>query len=635
MYLPFNEKNDILLEENYLGGFLMSKQKNYSFYYIIFTFLASFLPRFILCLFAYPADFPGDEVTAAASAATAYGLDWSNVLSIGRYYGQGFTILFTPVYYITNNPIIIFRIMTMTFAFLQALGGVIAFHCLKKYFNVNNYIYLSICSIGCSYLLESRATIISNEHPLQLICWLIVWILLILDSCIDNKKKRIKYTIILVLVLVYSLTLHTRAITLWLALGVCVIFYFWVYRKWIVSLPVFAFLGISGTVVGGIVIAYVQKAIWATNGATTLDNSHFNIDLSNFLKLKDVTSWQAWLSIIIGQLNTVSIITCGMAVTGIVVLCTIFWQALLRRSEILNGTDSSMLARFILIGSFFSTAVILTLGGQSISWLPYAAEGMIAGFGSKGFGFKAFLYFRYFALYTGPLFMLTFAYVYLYKNKIMSYCKTATIVMLLLQAYFTICIVPYIYNFQEYTTTKFRPFILFLTGNKTNIYTFLGASFVVIFIWIITWLSYHKKNILIPALIITSILIYQYVSLTIHYDYNKQVRHYASVNSSYKLMTDLENNQAIPKDIYVIPHDNSTSTAQFFIYQFYLNNYKVSPWLPDATLPEGIAFYDKPDYEYLIQLGYQCIQLDNNEYIYVKGESLLSIVSDAVAINLK
>jgi hypothetical protein len=520
--------------------------------------------------------------------------------------------------------------MNMTFALLQSLGGLIAFHCLKKYFQINNYIYLSICSIGCSYLLESRATIISNEHPLLLMCWLTAWILLILNSCFDNKKKRVKYTILLVLVLVYSLTLHTRAITLWIALAISIVLYFWVYRKWIVSLPVFAILGISGTVIGGIVIAYIQKSIWVANGTTTLDNAHFNINLDNIKLLFTVNAWQGWLNIILGQLNTVYIVTCGMAIIGIVILGNLMWQALRRRTEIIHGTDSDMLSRFVLIGCFFGVSVVITICGQSISWLPGVTDGMIAGFGSKVYGFKAFTYFRYFALYTGPLLMLIFAYAYLYKDKLMSYFKVATIVMLLLQAYFTICIVPYIYNFQEYVTTKFRPFVFYLTGNKTNVYTFLGASFTVLVIWIIIWFCYHKKNIMIPAFLVSSILIYHYVSLTIHYDYNSQNGRYNMVNSSYKLMTELEDNEGFPKDIYVVPREGSTSTAPYFTYQFYLNHYTVSPWLPDANLTVGIAFHNKPDYEYLINLGYECIKLDGNEYIYVKGDSLQSIVINTI-----
>jgi hypothetical protein len=518
----------------------------------------------------------------------------------------------------------------MTFSLLQALGSLIAFHCLYKYFKIDNYIYVSICSIGCSYLLETRATLISNEHPLLLVCWITAWLLLILESSLDNKKKRAKYTIILVLVLIYSLTLHTRAITLWIALVVSVLLYFWIYRKWIVSLPVFAVLGIVGTVVAGIAITYIQRTIWSTSDTNALDNSHFNIDLSNILKLFHISSWQGWLNIIIGQINTVYMVTCGMAIIGIIILSKLLWDALRRRPYVINGSDSAMLSKFILIGVFFGISVVVTIGGQSISWLPGVTDGIIAGFGSSNYSFKAFTYFRYFAVYTGPLLMFTFAYTYLYKDKLMSFCKESTITMVLLQIYFTFCIVPYIYNFQEYATTKFRPFVFFLTGHETRTLTFLGASFTVLIFWIIIWVCYHKKIIIIPALLVTSILIYHYVSLTIHYDFNKQSTRYAIINSSYPLMTMLEDNDAIPKNIYVVPREGSTSTAPYFTYQFYLNHYTVSPWLPDANLSEGIAFHNKPDYEYLINLGYRYFKLDNNEYIYIKGDSLQSLIEDAI-----
>lgn len=598
--------------------------------YMILTFLVAFLPRFILCFFSYPADFLSDEVTTAASAATAYGFDWSHVLSTGRYYGQGFTILFTPLYFITNNPIIIFRTMNMIYALLQAFGALIAFHCFKKYFQINNYFYIAICSVGCSYLIETRATIISNEHPLLLICWITTWLLLILESSIDNKKKRAKYTIILVLILIYSLTLHTRAITLWIALGFCIIFYFWVYRKWIVSLPILAILGVIGIAIGRIVITYIQKTIWSVKDSSTLTNSYFNIDLSSIIKLFHVDSWQGWANIIIGQINTVYVVSCCMAIIGIVILFELFWKAFRRQPEIINSSNSTLLSRFVLIGSFFVVAVVVTIGGQSISWLPDVKDGMLQGFGCQSYSFKAFTYFRYFALYTGPLLMLTLAYIYLYSNKLMKYCKVATITVILLQAYFIICIVPYIYNFQEYVTTLFRPYIFFLTFGKTNMYTFLGSSFVLFVIWIVIWTCYHKKNIVAPALLVSSVLIYQYVALTIHYDYPKQRNRYAIVNASYSLMTELEENDSIPKEIYVIPRENNISTAPYFSYQFYLNHYTVSPWVPDASLSEGIAFHNEPDYEYLINLGYDCIQLDQNEYIYIKGDTLQNIIKNAI-----
>lgn len=606
----------------------MNKTTNKSYhFYMAVTFLIAFLPRLILCFFSYPANFPGDEVTTAASAATAYGFDWSGVLATGRYYGQGFTILFTPLYYITNNPIILFRLMNMVYALLQALGSLIAFHCLRTYFKIDNVIYLTICAIGSSYLLETRATLVFNEHPLLLICWIVTWLLLLLESSQGNKRKQIKYTLLLVVVLVHSLSIHTRAVTFWVALAVTILIYFWIFRRWIVSLPVFAVLGGIGIAGITIIVAYIQKTIWSTD--QTLANAHFNIDLENIKRLLKPSSWQAWANIVIGQINTVYTITCGMAVIGIVILGKILWMGILRKQEIINGPDSSIMSKFILVGSFFGSAVIVTIGGQSISWLPGVADGMIAGFGSQAYAFKAFTYFRYFGLYTGPLLMLVFAYAYLYKDKLMSYCKTATITVILLQAYFIICVVPYNYNFQEYVTTLFRPFVFFLTGRNTNIYTFLGASCTVLLLWIIIWISYRKKNIMVPALLVTSMLIYQYCSLTIHYDYYKQGTRYRMVDSSYPLMTKLQDNDVIPKTIYVIPRENNASTAPYFTYQFYLNHYTVIASLPPSDLTEGIAFHNKADYEPLLQLGYKYIKLDSNEYIYIKGDDLCNIIEEA------
>jgi hypothetical protein len=121
-------------------------------------------------------------------------------------------------------------------------------------------------------------------------------------------------------------------------------------------------------------------------------------------------------------------------------------------------------------------------------------------------------------------------------------------------------------------------------------------------------------------------LMYQYISLTYHYDIHYQNKRYQLVNSSYELMTQLQDNADVPEDIYVVAPPENASTAPYFIYQFYLNHYHVIPGMPTNIGEESIAFYEEPNYAPLLQLGYTCIKLDKNESIYIKGEHLLSLI---------
>src|SRR5699024_1498297 len=91
--------------------------------------------------------------------------------------------------------------------------------------------------VASSYLVTDCSIIIFNEHPLMLCSWIIAWLLLYLQKNLDNNKKKIRATLLLILVLGYSLTLHTRAIAFWLAVGIAVLFYAWIYRRFLISIP--------------------------------------------------------------------------------------------------------------------------------------------------------------------------------------------------------------------------------------------------------------------------------------------------------------------------------------------------------------------------------------------------------------
>ena len=66
-----------------------------------------------------------DEFGTVASASYFAGYDWSAMVSEIKYYGFGYSILMAPIYWITDNPQIIFQVMIGFNSICLGISGVI------------------------------------------------------------------------------------------------------------------------------------------------------------------------------------------------------------------------------------------------------------------------------------------------------------------------------------------------------------------------------------------------------------------------------------------------------------------------------------------------------------------------------
>ena len=122
---------------------LQVKEKN-SKLMLLWVFLAAFIPRAILCLFAEPVSIISDEVATIAGGAYWAGLDWSSVVSHAGYYGTGFTA-FTAIFFkLTGNPKLLFVLITLYCSLAQSITAPIAYHILEKYFKLINRKFMFI-----------------------------------------------------------------------------------------------------------------------------------------------------------------------------------------------------------------------------------------------------------------------------------------------------------------------------------------------------------------------------------------------------------------------------------------------------------------------------------------------------------
>ena len=331
--------------------------------YQFITFLVAFVPRVVCTFYSDLIRTISDEVATISAGAYFAGLDWSAVISKAGYYGGGFSALYSIFFRVIDNPYIIYHCILITCCLVQAITSLISYSIIDSFFDIRNKKVISLISIASSYMVVTRANVAYNEHILILISWLAAWILLKLHKFSDNKRVRAKYTMCLMICFSYALTVHTRAITYWLALLIIVLIYFAFYRKWIVSIPTCVWVGGIGYGLSKLFTSYLKNQIWLAGSAGELRNS--SISTSGIQNLLDPQYWQGWASIILGQLNTISLITGGMIIVAFCLWIQMLWHRIKNLKSISYRTDLN--EQVFLIMSFFFLCCGITIGGQSIT----------------------------------------------------------------------------------------------------------------------------------------------------------------------------------------------------------------------------------------------------------------------------
>lgn len=107
--------------------------------------------------------------------------------------------------------------------------------------------------------------------------------------------------------------------TLWIALLGLIVVYAVVYRRFFLSKSMLIICGGSGYYIAMQIVSKVQESLWRTGRGNELRNASVSISVDvNWFSLR---TWKAWVSIIIGQLNTVNLVTGGL----VVVILFLMW----------------------------------------------------------------------------------------------------------------------------------------------------------------------------------------------------------------------------------------------------------------------------------------------------------------------
>lgn len=590
----------------------------------ICVMLICLLPRIVLCLQSYPLRTRHDELATISAAAYFAGLDWSEVVSNAKYYGTGFTALLSVIFKMTDDPIIIYRSMLCVCSILQASCGLICFSVLKNTFHIRNKLYLVISSVMCSFMVVTRANIVYNEHMLIFLMWLSLYCLIYINASESRGKRRLG-SVLLAVLLSYSYTVHTRAIVFTIAIVLMTLFFFVYKRIFLVDIKYFALAELFGMFIAKKYIDWMQKVLWRVGEGEVLANSQISI-INKIGMLSEWNSWKAIFYTIIGQLNTISMVSAGLLIvmlgSAVIFICRGMGRSL-KRDKTLN------IIYIIFLYSAFCIGI--TIAGQSITWLPKTKGVIDYGYGSNLYGIKGFTYIRYFGPYCAPLMMMFSAFLYKFYKETRRIVMIMFPIQILLQISWIFLIVPYMEGTTQ--TGGIEALICFVRESlegKFDYNFFYAVSMVSILIYflMVFLVRSNRKTLLIFC--VSFFLIYQYIYNAKIWDIQTQYRNYCMVDDVYETIELLkEKGVNVPKRIYVIPEERDSVHYLYYEYQMVLNRHSIIPGYPDNQ--ERIAIIcSRNRLPEISPDKVMEIQLDQYAYMYFVGNGFIRQVKEAI-----
>ena len=574
--------------------------------YLILALLFSFFPKLVLASRAIPMYAPSDESWMLGLNAKFLGYNWSQVMENSSYYGVGFSFIFIPLMKLIKDSFLLYHIMLVSYILVNCGIVLCVYSILNKFINQDDGILNSILALAASYSVSLPIVYIYNEHILALLVYILIFILLKLYYF---PRRRIFWTIWLVLILGYSLTIHTRAIIFWIAVILTVCVYFFFSKHWLVNMPVFCGIGLVSWIIGRRVVNWSLDYAWMVENGQQVHNS--TVSFSGFELLFNLDAWKYFIDIILGQINA------GIIFSGSFLVIAVIFTVIIIKKYIKYGSEEI----YFLLAFFLGIQIIAAIGMQAVMWLKNV---MIAVQGGEWWSshLRAFSYIRYYWLYAAPLIIISIAYLFRTKRFMFQISYIYLFLTIFLQELWIKIIVPYI-----------EKNVMVLRGNSANVmlayslkklpsdsadYTyFIPAFLAILCIAIIVYWSLRKEKRILICVIFMLTSIYQYfyrgsVSIDVEKNWYLSVdKEYDAVNEIINLMADIPNIYMKNVDIY------SYYESCFLLRE---NTIILLENMPEED--EYVVFSHERDIE--LARKSREFKLDNNEFMYIKGYEELS-----------
>lgn len=582
--------------------------------YIILVFLLGVIPKLVIAVQMVPY-LVYDEGGSMAFAAYLAGKDWSNVLSSGSaYYGFGFYSWMALYFKITDDPYLIYRLICITDAVIQAFCGIICYFIVSRFLNKKeSYIENSLVSVLCSYLVVVRVQCY-NENGLILIAWLTTLLLCLIVNEVNQKKKSI-YSCLIWIIAVYGLTIHTRAIILVVALICTALLYRILYKENLFS-KISYFLVLIGFALSKFLIKCVQQLLWHT-GDGTIHNASIDVGshLGNF-NFGDINAWKAILITTIGQISALNLFSGGLLIIS---LCLVIVCLLNKWKE-----STPQIKCIFVISLTFLICFAGMIGGLTITWGDGVYEAISQGLKNQDV-YKALTYVRYAGAYMAPLIMCGLIELLSRQSKNRSYIFGIAIISIVTHAYWIKNIVPWIEN----CLNAFEVFIPFAfrkprEGININMYMLVTVWFIILINCFVILAIKNRKKIYLC--IITAFLCFEFLYTGYYNDVFYCKDHSMMAINSYEVLQELSAKDSDFEfdKIYMYNGD-------FIREQFYFNNKTIVKDVP-RNEENAILLYEgdlnNSDFNDAINIEeYVVLDLSNNQYILIKGKDYVESVT--------
>ncbi len=205
--------------------------------------------------------FVADEVYTLSGATFFAGYNWSNYMSLHKFYNYGYTMLLSPVYRIFTDPVVIYRCMLFINVILHALTVLVAYYVVNHQLKCKKTESIAIALVStCNAIVMFFRGFVYNELPMTLIVWLIV--LLMLKLINETGTRRIIWSLVLAFVTAYAYSIHSRCLILFVTVAFICLIYLLVYRKWLVQPVAFLVVFVTSIQLQKRLLSYVQTNLY-------------------------------------------------------------------------------------------------------------------------------------------------------------------------------------------------------------------------------------------------------------------------------------------------------------------------------------------------------------------------------------
>ncbi len=215
-----------------------------------------------------------DEYSVTAVAALANGLNWKPTVETGGYYGYFQSIFYIPVFWVTDDPYLRYRLMLVVNGILMSFVPVIVFYLSRNTFKVKKWtslLFSVICGWYPSYMLLTKYT--WNETMCSLLPWVFALLMYKSMGSVDTIKKQI-FSVLGGLCLAAAYATHGRMLALVAAGAVLeLVVFFSMKKKRVFCLTGFYISLAAGIIADKFIKKYLQSTLWRIDEGKTPTNT--------------------------------------------------------------------------------------------------------------------------------------------------------------------------------------------------------------------------------------------------------------------------------------------------------------------------------------------------------------------------